>query len=50
MLMENGEVIREPIQLCNVFNDYFVNIAKDIGINDPIKSDDTIESMASFYY
>ena len=49
MLMENGEVIREPNKLCNVFNDYFVNIAKDIGINDPIKYDDTIESIISQY-
>ena len=47
--LDNGEVIREPNQLCNVFNDYFVNIAKDIGINDPIKSDDTIESIISQY-
>ena len=45
MLMENGEVIREPNKLCNVFNDYFVNIAKDIGINDPIKYDDTIYTL-----
>ena len=49
MSMENCAVIREQNILCNVFNDYFVNIAKDININDPNTSDDTVELIISQY-
>ena len=39
--------MREPQELCNVFNEYFVNIAKDIGVNDRITLDDSVTSIIS---
>ena len=45
MLLENYEILREPQELCNVFNEYFVNIAKDIGVNDRITLDDSVTSI-----
>ena len=45
MLLENDEILREPQELCNVFNEYFVNIAKEIGVNDRITLDDSVTSI-----
>ena len=35
-LRENGHVISDSKQVATVFNDYFANIEKDIGFNNPI--------------
>jgi hypothetical protein len=49
MLLENEQIIREPSELCNLFNDYFTHIAQDIGINDPISPNDTVNSIIADY-
>jgi hypothetical protein len=36
ILRENDELITDPVEVCNVFNKYFVNIADTIGFRDEI--------------
>ena len=33
LLNENGKIISDQKDVCNVFNDFFINVAKDIGSN-----------------
>ena len=32
-LLEDGNVVNEPVSVCNVFNDHFSNISNDTGRN-----------------
>ena len=49
MLLENDIIVKEPNKLCELFNEYFVNIAKNIGTNDPILHGDTVSSITTQY-
>ena len=44
-LRENEQIISEPRRVSEIFNEYFCNVAKDIGPNDVLTSHDTIASM-----
>ena len=49
MLLENDIIVKEPNKLCELFNEYFVNIAKNIRTNDPIVHGDTVSSITTQY-
>ena len=49
MLLENDIIAKEPNTLCELFNEYFVNIAQNIGTNDPILHGDTVSSITTQY-
>ena len=36
MLQENGKIVIDDKRVANIFNDYFCNIASQIGFDDPI--------------
>ena len=38
MLYENEKLVSDQTEVCNIFNKYFVNIAKDIDKDPPILS------------
>jgi hypothetical protein len=38
ILRENDELVTDSIEVCNVFNNYFVNVAETIGFKDEIPS------------
>ena len=48
-LKEQDNVISGPKQICEVFNKYFCNVAKDIGTEDLLTENDTISSILSHY-
>ena len=33
ILMENNSLVSDQAEVCNILNDFFINIAKEIGIN-----------------
>ena len=35
ILCENEKIVSDQTEVCNIFNKYFVNVAKDIGNNSP---------------
>ena len=35
ILCENEKVVSDQMEVCNIFNKYFVNAAKDIGNSSP---------------
>ena len=46
-IMNNGTIANHPEALCQIFNNYFVNIASSIGPDDAILEHDTSESCTS---
>ena len=46
-LREQDVIISEPQQICNIFNEYFCNVAKDIGPEDVLTQDITISNIMS---
>ena len=48
-LHEDGQVINEPSNICNIFTSHFVSLAKDIGKEGPINDDKTMQSIIETY-
>ena len=44
-LFHDNRVINDPVKVCNIFNDYFINAAWDIGKEHPIQHDENIEDI-----
>ena len=45
VLMEDNNIVNNPQSVCNILNDFYVNITKDIGQPDPITQTDLIEEI-----
>ena len=43
-LLDDSKIFNDPSDVCCLLNDYFVNVTKDIGIQDAIIDSDTIDS------
>ena len=44
-LLDDGKIVNDQVQVCNILNDYYVNIPKDIGQPDKIYSDSNLEDI-----
>ena len=44
ILSHNGNVFSKPTDVVSIFNDYFINVAKDIGTDDSIRNEDSVIS------
>ena len=42
-------MINDPVKVCNIFNDYFINAASDIGKEHPIQHDENIDDIFCSY-
>ena len=47
ILKKDGDVVNKPEDICNIFNNYFVNITSEIGYDDTISEDDNCESCVN---
>ena len=48
-LLDDSKIINDPSDVCCLLNGYFVNVTKDIGIQDAIIDSDTIDSILNDY-
>ena len=42
-------MVNDPVKVCNIFNDYFINVASDIGKEHPIQHDENIDDILCSY-
>ena len=42
-------MINDPVKVCNIFNEYFINAASDIGKEYPIQHDENIDDILCSY-
>ena len=49
ILFENENVVNDAASVCNIFNQHFVTMTKDIGDDDTVQSDDTVDSIIQMY-
>ena len=47
--MDDSKIINDPSDVCCLLKDDFVNVTKDIGIQDAIVDGDTIDSILNGY-
>ena len=48
-LIDDSKIINDPKDVCCMFNQYFVNVTRGIGVHDPIIESDTIDSILNAY-
>ena len=48
-LFQENRVVNDPVKVCNIFNDYFINAASDIGKEHPIQHDENIDDIICSY-
>ena len=48
-LQHNGKILNDPSAVSNIFNDYFSNVALEIGDEKPMCEDEDIESVFKMY-
>ena len=48
-LFHENKLANDPIKVCKIFNDFFVKAASDIGNEEPIRDDETIDDILSTY-
>ena len=48
-LLKENKVVNDPAKVCNIFNDYFIEVASHIWKEDPIQDDETIDSILCSY-
>ena len=48
-LMENNDVVNETAAVSNIMNEYFINMASDIGTNNTIKDNDDVKNIVNDY-
>ena len=44
-LREGDNLITDPLEVCNSFNDFFINVAENIGFKDSIESCSTVSDI-----
>ena len=48
-LFQDNRVANDPVKVCNIFNDYFINAASDIGKEHPIQHCENIDDIFCSY-
>ena len=48
-LFHDNQVVNYPAKVCNIFNDYFINAASDIGKEHPIQRDENNDDILCSY-
>ena len=48
-LIDDSKIINDSKDVCCMFNQYFVNVTRGIGVHDPIIESDTIDSILNAY-
>jgi hypothetical protein len=47
ILMENGDILNDPVDVSSIMNNYYVNITKTIGCEDAISSNETFVDIVN---
>ena len=48
-LFHENRVVNNPAEVCNIFNEYFIKAASNVGNGDPIRKNETIDDILSCY-
>ena len=48
-LLHDNKVVNDPVKVCNIFNDYFIEAASHIGKEDPIQDAEAIDDILCSY-
>ena len=48
-LLHDNKFVNDPVKVCNIFNDYFIEAASHIGKEDPIQDAETIDDILCSY-
>ena len=48
-LFHGNRVVNNPTEVCNIFNEYFIKAASNIGNEDPIRENESIDDILSCY-
>ena len=48
-LFENGKIVNNTQEVCNIFNSHFASCANSIGFSDPLIADDCINSISDAF-
>ena len=40
-------MVNDPVKVCNIFSDHFINATSEIGKEDPIQCDESIDDIVS---
>ena len=48
-LFHGNRVVNNPTEVCNIFNEYFIKAASNIGNEDPIRENESIADILSCY-
>ena len=49
-ILKDGEIINDPARVCNDFNDFFCNVAADIGSEKNLSVGDSIETIVNSFH
>ena len=44
-LFHDNKVVNDPVKVCYIFNNYFIEVASHIGKEDPIQDDESIDDI-----
>ena len=48
-MFHENKLVNDPIKVCKIFNDFFIKAASDIGNEEPIRDDETIDDIMCTY-
>ena len=48
-LLYENRVANNPAEVCNIFNEYFIKAASNVGNEDPIRENENIDDILSRY-
>ena len=48
-LFHENKLVNDPIKVCKIFNDYFIKAASNIGNEEPIRDDETVDDILCMY-
>ena len=48
-MFHENKLVNDPIKVCKIFNDFFIKAASDIGNEEPIRDDETIDDILCTY-
>ena len=48
-LFHENRVVNNPAEVCNIFNEYFIKAASNIGNENPIRKNENIADILSCY-
>ena len=48
-LKHNGKIINNPNDVCDIFNDYFTNVAREIGSEETLNEEEELDHIFKIY-